>query len=153
MQPWQPLHNNCGKTESPSSMPDCHTLSLSVHENDEEENTRFIDMGTFYVSFAASYIIVLLGIVAVLYKNPYWPKSWFYLVEMCISLQATGLCVAECKLCHGFESSNVTMHLFFVHRFTCGIRNCIKLFSASVKLFSTLKKKRRRNFSLQKHVC
>ena len=49
-----------------------------------EESDSFIDMGVFYMSFVVTCIIVLLGIVAVLYINPYWRRAWFNLIEVCI---------------------------------------------------------------------
>ncbi|KAG2713410.1 hypothetical protein I3760_04G175400 [Carya illinoinensis] len=53
-----PLPNTWNKTGLPS--------------NDKgEESGGFIDMDVFYITFCVSYTIVLLGIVAVLYINPY----------------------------------------------------------------------------------
>ncbi|KAF5949296.1 hypothetical protein HYC85_011289 [Camellia sinensis] len=49
------------------------------------EKGGFIDIEVFYVSFLVSYIIVLLGIVAVLFINPHWQQAWFHLVEVCIT--------------------------------------------------------------------
>nr|DAD30247.1 TPA_asm: hypothetical protein HUJ06_031715 [Nelumbo nucifera] len=36
-----------------------------------------MDMDTFVISFIASYITVLLGLVAVFYINPYWDEFGF----------------------------------------------------------------------------
>ncbi|KAK4837118.1 hypothetical protein QYF36_002935 [Acer negundo] len=67
-----PLSKSCDTTTSPSSpMPRAST--------DNGEDNDLMDI--FYISFTVSYIIVLLGIAAVLYINPYWRRSWFYLVE------------------------------------------------------------------------
>nr|DAD30230.1 TPA_asm: hypothetical protein HUJ06_031698 [Nelumbo nucifera] len=44
-----------------------------------------MDMDTFVVSFIASYITVLLGLVVVFYINPYWRRVWFYLIDVCIT--------------------------------------------------------------------
>ncbi|XWS10509.1 hypothetical protein CRYUN_Cryun39dG0085700 [Craigia yunnanensis] len=71
-----PLHNNCFKTESPSSGP---TTSY-----DEGEDS-FMDKYIFCVSFLVSYVVVLLAIFVVLYINPYWRHKWFSLVEGCIT--------------------------------------------------------------------
>ncbi|KAJ7958808.1 putative Receptor-kinase [Quillaja saponaria] len=45
----------------------------------------FIDMGVFNITFAVSYILILLGIAAVLYINPYWRRAWFYFIEFVIN--------------------------------------------------------------------
>ncbi|KAL7257994.1 hypothetical protein ACSBR1_004172 [Camellia fascicularis] len=42
-------------------------------------------MEVFYVCFLVSYIIVLLGIVAILFINPHWRQAWFHLVEVCMT--------------------------------------------------------------------
>ncbi|XP_037495187.1 receptor-like protein 13 [Jatropha curcas] len=69
-----PLPKPCDTTTSPPLMPTTST--------DEKEENGFIDMGVFYVSFVVSYIIVFLGIVAILYINPYWRRVWFYYIEL-----------------------------------------------------------------------
>ncbi|KAG6601708.1 Receptor-like protein 13, partial [Cucurbita argyrosperma subsp. sororia] len=40
---------------------------------------------TFYWSFVASYLMVLLGLVIVLFVNPRWRGIWFYFVHLCCS--------------------------------------------------------------------
>ncbi|CAK9310383.1 unnamed protein product [Citrullus colocynthis] len=50
---------------------------------EEEEDGAFIDLEAFYWSFAASYIVILLGFVVVLYTNPQWRQRWFYFFEDC----------------------------------------------------------------------
>ncbi|CAL5345302.1 unnamed protein product [Camellia sinensis] len=72
-----PLQTNCNKTVPTSTM--------SKGLDREIEDGGFIDMEVFYVSFLVSYIIVLLGIVAVLFINPHWRQAWFHLVEMCMT--------------------------------------------------------------------
>ncbi|CAL5345298.1 unnamed protein product [Camellia sinensis] len=72
-----PLQTNCNKTVSTSTM--------SKGLDREIEDGGFIDLEVFYVSFLVSYIIVLLGIVAVLFINPHWRQAWFHLVEMCMT--------------------------------------------------------------------
>ncbi|KDP46608.1 hypothetical protein JCGZ_04542 [Jatropha curcas] len=67
-----PLPKACNATITSSPMP----------INSIDDNSGFIDMDIFYVSFVVSYIIVLLGIIAVLYINPYWRQAWFYYVEL-----------------------------------------------------------------------
>nr|DAD30227.1 TPA_asm: hypothetical protein HUJ06_031695 [Nelumbo nucifera] len=44
-----------------------------------------MDMDSFVVCFIASYITVLLGLVAVFYINPYWRRVWFYLIDVCVT--------------------------------------------------------------------
>ncbi|XWS13481.1 hypothetical protein CRYUN_Cryun36dG0040700 [Craigia yunnanensis] len=70
-----PLHNNCFKTESPSTIP---TTS------DDKGEGSFMDTNVFCVSFLVSYVGVLLGIF-VLCINPYWRKTWFSFIEGCIT--------------------------------------------------------------------
>ncbi|XP_050284093.1 receptor-like protein 13 isoform X9 [Quercus robur] len=70
-----PLQNSCTKMRPPSTMP---------VDNEGEEGDIFMDMGVFYISFVVAYITVLLGILAVLYINPYWRRAWFNLIEVCI---------------------------------------------------------------------
>ncbi|KAL5736980.1 hypothetical protein ACOSQ2_031768 [Xanthoceras sorbifolium] len=64
----RPLNKSCDPVGPPSP-------------NDHGEDSDFIDMDIFYMSFTGSYVIVLLGIAAVLYINPYWRRAWFYLIE------------------------------------------------------------------------
>ncbi|KAH7841934.1 hypothetical protein Vadar_021517 [Vaccinium darrowii] len=70
----EPLPTNCNAAYSPPSTP-------RAAINGSEEDSRFMDMDVFYVSFAGSYITVVLAIVAVLFINPYWRREWFHLVE------------------------------------------------------------------------
>ncbi|KAL5738676.1 hypothetical protein ACOSP7_031437 [Xanthoceras sorbifolium] len=68
-----PLNKSCDPVGPPSPKPRAPT--------DHGEDSDFIDMDIFYMSFTGSYVIVLLGIAAVLYINPYWRRAWFYLIE------------------------------------------------------------------------
>ncbi|KAL4601379.1 hypothetical protein ACB092_11G268600 [Castanea dentata] len=70
-----PLHKDCTKIGPQSIMQMDHM---------EEKSGSFMDIIVFYISFVVAYIIVLLGIVTVLYINPYWRKAWFNLIEECI---------------------------------------------------------------------
>ncbi|KAM4082547.1 hypothetical protein ACJW30_11G183400 [Castanea mollissima] len=70
-----PLHKDCTKTGPQSIMPVDHM---------EEKSGSFMDISVFYISFVVAYIIVLLGIVTIVYINPYWRKAWFNLIEECI---------------------------------------------------------------------
>ncbi|XVF34477.1 hypothetical protein REPUB_Repub18cG0062000 [Reevesia pubescens] len=70
-----PLHKNCTKIDSTPTVP---------NSSDSEEG-GLVDKFVFYVSFLVSYAIVLMGIAAVLYINPYWRRAWFYFIENCIT--------------------------------------------------------------------
>ena len=70
-----PPSHGCTKIEPSSTI-------LADHEG--EDGSSFMDMGVFYISFVVVYITVLLGLVTVLYINPYWRKAWFNLIEVCI---------------------------------------------------------------------
>ncbi|KAK8481351.1 hypothetical protein V6N11_049169 [Hibiscus sabdariffa] len=63
----QPLPKSCS-TPGPSPS------SLTKGSTDN----GLIDMTTFYGSFVASYVVVILSIASVLYINPYWRRVWFY---------------------------------------------------------------------------
>ncbi|KAK2993531.1 hypothetical protein RJ640_007363, partial [Escallonia rubra] len=49
------------------------------------KETEFMDMDTFYVSFATAYITMLLAVLTILCINPYWRQAWFHLVEVSMS--------------------------------------------------------------------
>nr|GME07827.1 receptor-like protein 15 isoform X1 [Ipomoea batatas] len=61
----------------------CNNISpLPTNTNNgEREESNGIDMEVFYISFGVSYVVFLLGIVLVLYINPYWRNTWFQLIE------------------------------------------------------------------------
>ncbi|KAF5956849.1 hypothetical protein HYC85_004074 [Camellia sinensis] len=63
-----PLNTNCIATVPTSTM-------LKVLDG-EVEYDGFVDMGVFYVTFLVSYIILLMGIIAVLFINPHWRQAW-----------------------------------------------------------------------------
>ncbi|KAK3213092.1 hypothetical protein Dsin_017798 [Dipteronia sinensis] len=65
-----PLLKSCG---SPPMGPKAST--------DNDEDINLMDMDIFYISFTVSYIAVVLAIAIVLYVNPYWRRTWFYLIE------------------------------------------------------------------------
>nr|XP_034893298.1 receptor like protein 21-like [Populus alba] len=72
-----PLINSCTK-EVPPPPPGPST-------DEKEESSAFIDAKVFCVSFVVTYIMVLLGIAAVLYINPDWRRAWFYFIEKSIN--------------------------------------------------------------------
>ncbi|KAJ9128825.1 hypothetical protein P3X46_034435 [Hevea brasiliensis] len=51
----------------------------------EEEDEGGIDMVWFYWSFCASYVTILLVLVAILCINKHWCMLWFNLVDICIN--------------------------------------------------------------------
>ncbi|XP_059635892.1 receptor-like protein 15 [Cornus florida] len=69
-----PLSTTCNAIEPPR-----------VVMNSSEVDYGFMDMESFYVSFAVSYVTLFLGIAAVFYINPYWRKAWIHLVEVCVT--------------------------------------------------------------------
>ncbi|KAJ7958812.1 putative Leucine-rich receptor-like kinase family protein [Quillaja saponaria] len=68
-----PLHTNCSNNGDQDD------------EGADDDDGGFIDMGVFYITFAVSYISVLLGIAAVLYINPQWRQAWLYFIELIIN--------------------------------------------------------------------
>ncbi|XP_058180429.1 cuscuta receptor 1-like [Rhododendron vialii] len=68
----------CNATDSPPSTP-------RAAVNDTEEDCGFMDMNIFYMSFAGSYVTVVLAIVVIFLINPYWRRAWFHLVEVSIT--------------------------------------------------------------------
>ncbi|KAG7944311.1 hypothetical protein I3843_15G093500 [Carya illinoinensis] len=71
-----PLQKTCTKIQTSSNIPT---------DDERDEACGFMDLEVFYASFAVSYMIMLLGIVAILYINPHWRQAWFNFVELCIS--------------------------------------------------------------------
>ncbi|KAG5564229.1 hypothetical protein RHGRI_000433 [Rhododendron griersonianum] len=71
-----PLHNSCNKIVPQPQVP-------NAPENQEADS--WLDTNAFYGSFVGSYITVLLGIVLVLYINPYWRRAWFNLIGVCLT--------------------------------------------------------------------
>ncbi|XP_038700793.1 receptor-like protein 15 [Tripterygium wilfordii] len=69
-----PLNNSCNEIDS--------ELPIPNEFSGEGDDDSFMDMFVFYISFAVSYIMVLLGIATVLCINPYWRQVWFYHVEL-----------------------------------------------------------------------
>jgi len=54
-----------------------------LHDDDAEEDSE-IDFNVFCWSFAACYVMVLVGLVTVLWINPHWRRVWFYFVQVCL---------------------------------------------------------------------
>ncbi|KAJ9179010.1 hypothetical protein P3X46_010841 [Hevea brasiliensis] len=70
------IHRSCSTDETPPPSP-----SIDVEEEDEGG----IDMVWFYWSFCASYVTILLVLVAILCINRHWCMLWFNLVDICIN--------------------------------------------------------------------
>nr|GMD70167.1 LRR receptor-like serine/threonine-protein kinase GSO1 [Ipomoea batatas] len=70
-----PLSNLC--THKELSPP-----QVLLHENGEEES-NFMDMKSFYISFLIAYTVMLVTVVVVLCINPYWRRTWFSFIEFC----------------------------------------------------------------------
>jgi hypothetical protein len=75
-----PLLNSCTK-EVPSPPPG----SCGSSTDEKEESSVIIDAQVFCVSSVVTYIMVLLGIAAVLYMNPDWRRAWFNFIEKSIN--------------------------------------------------------------------
>ncbi|XP_052199060.1 receptor-like protein 56 isoform X2 [Diospyros lotus] len=71
----EPLPNNC--IDLPPSVPSANNNASVV--------SNFIDVGTFYMSFAGSYTVVLLAVAGILYINPHWRRAWFHIIEVFIT--------------------------------------------------------------------
>ena len=64
----------------------CTTTSQVTDPSTKEGNDKWydIDMISFYGSSSATWMMFLLGFVAILYINPYWRRRWLDLVEECM---------------------------------------------------------------------
>lgn len=65
------LRKNCSRAEEEAEI--------------EEGEKGLTDRDIFYVSFGASYVVVLLGVAAVLYINGGWRKKWFHVIDVLIT--------------------------------------------------------------------
>ncbi|XP_052288105.1 receptor-like protein 15 isoform X6 [Citrus sinensis] len=75
----------CGWPLSKSCDDNGLTTVTTEADTKNEEGDSLIDMDSFLITFTVSYGIVILGIIGVLYVNPYWRRRWFYLVEVCMT--------------------------------------------------------------------
>ncbi|XP_052198717.1 receptor-like protein 56 [Diospyros lotus] len=64
----EPLPNNC--IDSSLSVPSAPSVN-----NNARMVSDFIDADTYYMSFAGSYIVILLATVGILYINPHWRQN------------------------------------------------------------------------------
>ncbi|KAL1289571.1 hypothetical protein HN51_057985 [Arachis hypogaea] len=56
--------------------------ALATFNNGEDNSV--IDFTSFCWTFAASYVMVVLVFIAILWINPYWRRKWFYFIEDCL---------------------------------------------------------------------
>ncbi|KAJ8434998.1 hypothetical protein Cgig2_027841 [Carnegiea gigantea] len=70
-----PLSKNCTACELPSPAP-------SRDSDDFKEG--WMDMETFYLSFAASATTMFLAVLVILWINPHWSNMWFYFAKTCV---------------------------------------------------------------------
>ncbi|KAL4366042.1 uncharacterized protein [Arachis hypogaea] len=70
------LHwTNSNKRVPPSPIP--------LHKGKKSDDS-FFDLASFYWTFSASYVTVLLVLVTILSINSYWRSLWFYFVVWCL---------------------------------------------------------------------
>ncbi|KAK9029628.1 hypothetical protein V6N11_026736 [Hibiscus sabdariffa] len=69
--------------------------TISPNASGGEEESSWLDMKAFYLTFWVCYVIVLMTIGTVLYINPDWRQAWFYFIGQCINA------------CHYFIVDNV----------------------------------------------
>ncbi|CAJ1948494.1 unnamed protein product [Sphenostylis stenocarpa] len=62
----------------------CEASSRPSQFNDTEGKETVIDMVAFYWTFSASYTTILLCFTVVLYVNPSWRMTWFYVIAKII---------------------------------------------------------------------
>uniref|UniRef100_A0A6N2KNT5 Leucine-rich repeat-containing N-terminal plant-type domain-containing protein n=1 Tax=Salix viminalis TaxID=40686 RepID=A0A6N2KNT5_SALVM len=67
-----PLSRNCTPEEEAPSLPDV-------------EESGFMDTYVFHVTFAVTYIVMLVVTAAILYINPNWRRSWFHFIQQSIN--------------------------------------------------------------------
>ncbi|KAF7820474.1 LRR receptor-like serine/threonine-protein kinase FLS2 [Senna tora] len=69
-------NSNRRRNATPSETP--------LKNNSTEGSECVIDLIAFYWSFGASYVMVLLTLVTVLWINPRWRNVWFYYISICL---------------------------------------------------------------------
>ncbi|KAG7586988.1 Leucine-rich repeat [Arabidopsis thaliana x Arabidopsis arenosa] len=67
----------CGKPTNLS----CESNNFQEPDNGVEADEFTTDMASFYWSFAAAYVTILLGILASLSFDSPWSRAWFYIVD------------------------------------------------------------------------
>ncbi|KAH9659723.1 Receptor-like protein 13 [Citrus sinensis] len=89
----QPLSKSCDDNGLTTVTTEAYT--------ENEEGGSLIDMDSFLITFTVSYGIAIIGIIGVLYVNPYWRRRWFYLVEVCMTS------------CYYFVGDNLILKRFY----------------------------------------
>ncbi|KAF9613210.1 hypothetical protein IFM89_006311 [Coptis chinensis] len=69
----------------PPLLKQCHTTTNTVSVTVGSNENFGMDLISFFASYAASYVMSLLGLVIVLYINPHWRQMWFEFVDACLS--------------------------------------------------------------------
>ncbi|KAA8521607.1 hypothetical protein F0562_012280 [Nyssa sinensis] len=67
----------------------CNQIGEGSSVTEDREENSFIDMMSFYMSFGASYITVLLGLLVILCISPDCRRKWFQLINLCITSCST----------------------------------------------------------------
>ncbi|XP_010419196.1 PREDICTED: LRR receptor-like serine/threonine-protein kinase ERL2 [Camelina sativa] len=67
----------CGKPTNTS----CERNNFQEPNNGVEADESTIDMVSFYWSYAAAYVTILLGLLASLSFDSPWSRAWFYIVD------------------------------------------------------------------------
>ncbi|XP_019082674.1 PREDICTED: LRR receptor-like serine/threonine-protein kinase GSO1 [Camelina sativa] len=67
----------CGKPTNRS----CENNNFQESDHEVKDDQSTIDMVSFYWSFAAAYVTILLGILASLSFDSRWSRAWFYVVD------------------------------------------------------------------------
>ncbi|KAL9862122.1 Receptor-like protein 13 [Arabidopsis thaliana] len=67
----------CGKSIDIS----CASNNFHPTDNGVEADESTVDMESFYWSFVAAYVTILLGILASLSFDSPWSRAWFYIVD------------------------------------------------------------------------
>ncbi|KAH9699624.1 Receptor-like protein 1 [Citrus sinensis] len=91
----------CGQPLSKSCDDNGLTTVTTEAYTENEEGDSLIDMDSFLITFTVSYGIVIIGIIGVLYVNPYWRRRWFYLIEVCMTS------------CYYFVADNLILKRFY----------------------------------------
>ncbi|XP_027342959.1 receptor-like protein 56 [Abrus precatorius] len=68
-------------TWSVSNRGNATLLPPSTLLNDGKKNHSAIDFTSFYWSFVASYVMILIVLATILWINPHWRRAWLYFVE------------------------------------------------------------------------
>ncbi|CAH8361696.1 unnamed protein product [Eruca vesicaria subsp. sativa] len=97
-------HLLCGKPTNIS----CNGNNFQEPENNEvRADDSTIDMLSFYWSFTAGYVIILLGIFTSLSFDSRWSRAWFFVVDAFIHKEVIGKRYSL-YVCHGLKVFSLT---------------------------------------------